>query len=62
MTDLRGEFGGHRFHRNLQVLFFPELALQEAEPLLGVGTLLMSQVTLRAKPLYGLEQVILLLP
>ena len=61
LTDLRGESGDHHFCCNLQVLFFLELTLQEADPLLGVGTLLMSQVTLHAEPLYGLEQVVLLL-
>ena len=62
LTDLRGESGDHHFCCNLQVLFFLELTLQEADPLLGVSTLLTSHVALHVESLYGLEQVISLLP
>ena len=62
LTDLRGEPSGHALDNNLQVPLLLKLTLEEVDPLLGVGVLLASQVTLRAEPLYGLEQIILLLP
>ena len=50
LTDLRGEPGGHALGRNLQVLLPLKLTLEEVDPLLGVGALLMSLVTLRVDP------------
>ena len=61
LANLHSESSGHRLCHDLQILLPPELALQEVDPLLGVGALLMSQVTLYAEPLYGLEQFVTLL-
>ena len=41
-TDLLGESSGHRLYHGLQILLPSELALQEVDPLLDVGALLMS--------------------
>ena len=62
LTDLRGEPGGHALGLNLQVPLLLKLALEEVDPLLGVGALLASQVALRVEPLHDPEQIVLLLP
>ena len=60
--DLRGKPGGHTLVHNLQVPLPLKLTLEEVDPLLGVSALLMSLVTLRVDPLYGLEKIVPLLP
>ena len=62
LTDLHGELGEHALDQNLQVPLPLKLTLEEVNPLLGVGVLLASQVTLCVEPLFGLEQTILHLP
>ena len=62
MTDLHGEPSEHALDHNLQVPLPLKLTLEEVDPLLGIGALLSSQVTLHAEPLYGPEQIVLLLP
>jgi hypothetical protein len=62
LTNLHGEPGSHALGLNLQVPLLLKLALEEVDLLLGIGALPESQATLRVEPLYGLEQVILLLP
>ena len=62
LSDLRGKPGRHDFGHNLQVSLPLKLTLEEVDPLLGIGVLLASQVTLCVEPLYGLEQIIPLLP
>ena len=62
MTDLRGKPGGHALDYNLQVPLPLKLTLEEVNLLLGIGTLLASQVVLCAEPLYGSKQIISLLP
>ena len=54
LTDLHGEPDGHALGLNLQVPLLLKLALEEVDPPLGVA--------LCSEPLYGLEQIILLLP
>ena len=62
LTDLRGEPSGHAFGCNLQVSLPLNLILEVVDPLLSDGALLVSQVNPRVELLYGLEQVVLLLP
>ena len=62
LIDLPGEPDRHTLSLNLQVLLPLKLTLEEVDPLLGIGALLSSQVMLHAEPLYGLEQIVLLLP
>ena len=62
LTDLHGEPSEHTLDCNLQVPVPLKLTLEEVDPLLGVGALLASQVTLHVEPLYGPEQIIPLLP
>ena len=62
LTSHRGEPGGHALGHNLQVPLPLKLTLEEVDPLLGIGAFLASQVTVRAKLLYALEQIIQLLP
>ena len=62
LTNLCGELGGHALGRNLQDPLLLKLFLEEVNPLLGIDMLLASQVPLHAEPLYGPEQIILLLP
>ena len=61
LTDLRGEPGGHALGCNLQVPLPLKLILEVVDPLLRVGTLLVSQVNPHAELLYGPEQIIPLL-
>lgn len=61
LTNLRGEPGRHALSLDLQVPLLLELALEEVNPLLGIGALLVSHVTLRAEPLHSPKQIILLL-
>ena len=65
----RAQRGGHGANRgpNLHVDTSPfplllKLALEEVDPPLSIGALLASQVLLRMEPLYGLEQIVSLLP
>ena len=62
LLDLRGEPSGHALGYNLQVPLPLELLLKVADPLLSVGALLVSQLSPHAELLYGLEQIIPLLP
>ena len=61
LTDLCGEPGGHALGHDLQVPLPLKLTLEEVDPLLGIGVLLMSQIKLCVEPLYGLEQIVPLL-
>ena len=62
LPDLRDELGEHTLDYNLQVHFPPELHLEVADPLLSVDALLASQFSPRVELLYGLEQIVPLLP
>ena len=62
LTDLRGEPGGHALGHNLQVPLPLKLILEAVDPLLSVCALLASQVNPHAELLYGLEQIVPLLP
>ena len=62
LPELHGEPGGHVVDCNLQVPLSPELIFEVADPLLSDDTLLASQLSPRVELLYGLEQMVLLLP
>ena len=62
LLDLRGKHGGHALGYNLQVSLPPKLLLEVADPLLSVDVLLASHLSPRAELLYGLEQIVPLLP
>ena len=62
LTDLHGEPGGHALSCNLQVPLPLKLILEVVDPLLRVTVLLVSHVNPHAELLYGLEQIVPLLP
>jgi len=62
LTDLCDEPSRHALSCNLQVPLPLKLILEVVDPMLSVGVLLASPVNPRVELLYGLEQIIPLLP
>ena len=62
LIDLYGEPSGHTLSYNLQVSLPLKLILEVVDPLLSVSALLASHLSPRAELLYGLEQIVPLLP
>ena len=62
LPNLSGKPDGHALGYNLQVPLPLKLILEVVDPLLSISALLASQVNPRVELLYGLEQIVPLLP